>query len=169
MDYCLIREGIKTGDVILWEGRGIVPRIIALYGGYSHASLVVRLEKYEGLKDRVFLVEAVSSGLEFRLLSKRLEEYKGKAWHYAVGLTPYMQDAARTVALNKCAEGVKYDFKSVFKNVFSRVSVNASLLFCSEVVWWVWEKIDFVAPGSKAPRPGDIPKRVKGTLIEIEV
>lgn len=168
MIYQALRQDIKSGDCILWQGNGLLSRLIMLYGGYSHASLVVRLDEYDGLKDRIFLVEALPSGLELRLASKRIEEYNGCAFHFRPdGITDKQRETAACIALDACAKGIKYDFGSLIRNALARVNINVRTFFCSEFVWWVWEGIGLVERRKTAPRPGDLPRLVEGVLTSI--
>jgi hypothetical protein len=48
--------------------------------------------------------------------------------------------------------GVPYDYKSLFKNAFGRVSADARALFCSEYCFLCYGKT------GKAPTPGEMPK-----------
>ena len=163
-----IRHKIKSGHIILWKGEGLISRIIRLFSEYSHASLVVRLDRYKGLKDRVFLIEALATGLEPRLLSKRLKHYKGEAFILVPDdITDEVAEKITVLALEKCAEHVKYDFKSLVKNIFGRVSLSARQFFCSEWVWWVRVKLG-LSKNSVAPRPADLPKLIPGKIYKLE-
>ena len=149
---------MQSGDVVLWKGRGIISRLIRIWSEYSHASLVLRLKEFENLKDRRFLLEALSSGIELRLLSRRLEEYSGEAWWFPLksiyDRTGVRQEIA-TWALKQV--GIKYDFDSLFRNALGRVSADAKQYFCSEFVYLAYKQAGLVKR-QKAPRPGDIAK-----------
>ena len=154
--YSQQREEINSGDVILWKGTGLISRLIRLFGGYSHASLVIRLEEFEGLIDRRFILEALASGIGLRLLSRRIEDYFGEAWWLPL---KDEYSAARekivTWALNQV--GTPYDFGSFFKNIFGKVSADGRRYFCSEFVFLAYREAGLVQ-GKTAPRPGDIAK-----------
>ncbi|SDB03706.1 hypothetical protein SAMN05660653_00169 [Desulfonatronum thiosulfatophilum] len=179
--YKEIRPLLRTGDCVLWQSRGLVPWIIQRFTAYSHAALVVRLDEYCGLKDRIFLVEAVSKGLVLSLLSGRIPATgKGRAFIFQPRtLYGYSQDKIRSDALTATARGVGYDFKGLFANVFGRVSTDAKRYFCSEVVWRKWDMAGVLRydnltesgqaalKAGQAPRPGDLPLWVNGTAREI--
>lgn len=168
LKYKDLRSNIKTGDCILWQGESLLSRVIRYFSEYSHASLVIRLNEYEGLKDRVFLVEALSYGLKLKLLSERIRDYDGKVFHFEVPLEIDERDRIRAFSLIKCAEGIPYDYHSLFWNALGRVNMDAKRYFCSEFVWAAWRAVGFVGQVGTAPRPGDIPKWVKGKLARIE-
>jgi hypothetical protein len=108
----------------------------------------MRFAEYEGHDARRFTTEALEHGIILNLLSKRLEEYDGEVYWY-----PLMEAWDRTVIGERAMEyiGVPYDYGSLFKNAFGKVSADARELFCSEYC--------FICYGfsGKAPTPGDMP------------
>lgn len=171
MKYKDMRPRIQTGDAILWKGKGIISKLIMRWTSYSHASLVVRLREYEGLKKRVFLVEALNDGLELRLLSERMKE-AGEAFWLPVGMIVEEVLKSREHAMTECAKAVPYDYESLFKNIFGRVSNDAQKYFCSEFVWLNWiqsGRIPLDKIKLSAPRPGDLPGLIDGIPIRIEI
>lgn len=178
--YIQVRERIRTGDAILWRSHGWMPSLIRLWSDYTHSSLVVRLDEYEGLHDRVFLVEALPRGLTLTLLSKRLAETEGGAWLFQPeGLGEPQIDKLRVSALVNVALQVRYDFKGLLENMLGRVSMDARRYFCSEHVWHEWNQAGVLTPAvltdigarqhaeGKAPRPGDIPRWIRGSLMDL--
>lgn len=178
--YVRIREQIRTGDCILWKSRGLLPWLIQRRSEYSHASLVVRLDEYAGLRQRVFLVEALAHGLTLTLLSARLESTRGEAWlFHPEGLGQAEEDRLRESALLNCAKGVGYDYGGALANLFGRVSMDAQRYFCSEHVWHEWGRAGVLTfatltpRGAEsrarglAPRPGDIPRWIYGTCTQL--
>jgi hypothetical protein len=158
--YDAIRPRLATGCAVLWKGNGLLSRAIRLFSEFSHASLIVRLDAYQGLTDRVFLVEALATGLELRLLSERIKGYDGEVdIFFPRGLGQDQQNAVRDFALVQCAKAVPYAYGSLFANILGHVSEDAHKYFCSEFVWAAWLAARIVArrPDDFAPRPGDIP------------
>ncbi len=169
MKYSVARPHITTGDAILWKGNSIISRLIRFWTPYSHASLVIRLKISEGLQERVFLVEALSTGLELRLLSKRLANYNGEAYWFHINTTEKQRLSILEFALTKCASGIKYDFGSLVKNMLGRVSMDAHRYFCSEFVFHTWKQANLVTPFlTVAPRPGDLPGLLAGVITKIK-
>ena len=169
MTYEEMRPKIHTGHAIVWKGKGIISSLIMKWSPFSHASLVVRLNEYKELKRRVFLVEALAGGLEFRLLSERLKE-GGEAYWLPTDMTLKEMSKSREHALLECAKGIKYDYGSIFKNMFGRVSSDARQYFCSEFVWLNWVYAGYVRTDEKiliAPRPGDLPTNIGVEPIRI--
>lgn len=157
----------ETGDCLLWRGNGLVSRLILLWTDYSHASLVVRLAQ---CGNRPFIVEATLPEVEFRDAVKRVKEYKGKVFLFKPKwISQRMRECIVQAAMETVAQGVPYDLKSLFANILGRVNVDAHAYFCSEFVWDIYTKCGVVRGGTKAPRPGDIPRLMRGDLYEITV
>ena len=156
--YMAVRQSMKTGDCILWKSRSMIGWLIRKFSraNVNHASLVIKLEQYEGLSDRRFLLEALGSGIVLKFLSRRLTNFKGQVWWLPLrDIYNENRDAIGEWALKQV--GVKYDYHSVFKNIVGRVSAEGSKYFCSEFCFmgWITGKIRLKG---KAPRPGDISK-----------
>lgn len=161
-----IRPKILTGDVILWKGSGIISKMIMHWTPYSHGSLCVVLDKYERFANRIFLVEALSTGLEFRLLSERLKsEPNSEAYWLSASMDEAQQGRAREFALTECAKAVRYDYGSIFRNIFARVSSDANSYFCSEFIFFAWAKamLPGVSVSDPVPRPGDLAGLIGGS------
>lgn len=179
--YDEIRPSLRTGDCVLWQSRGLVPWVIQRWTDYSHAALIVLLDKYAGLTDRVFLVEAVSKGLQLTLLSQRIPAPgKGRAFIFQpCTLHGYSQNTIRADAVTATAAGIRYDYKGLIANIFGRVSMDARRYFCSELVWAKWHQAgvlrydNLTSAGqralerNRAPRPGDLPDWVRGEITEV--
>jgi hypothetical protein len=153
------RDLMQTGDCLLWSSRTLIGRLIQWFCGAeeNHASLVLRLHEYEGLRNRVFLLEALEHGIVLRLLSDRLKDYRGRVWLHR--LTPDLDPHRNKIAvwaLNQVGKG--YDYLSLFKQAISRVNADAREFFCSEYVYFAWRNIPHHGMTTeKAPRPCDIP------------
>lgn len=178
--YQQVRSRFRTGDAVLWRSRGLLPALIRLWSDYTHASLVIRLDEYAGLRCRVFLVEALSGGLTLTLLSQRLAETKGGAWLFQPnGLGEEQSSLLRASALINAARRVRYDFKGFLANMLGHVSMDARRYFCSEHVWDEWDHANVLTPDvlteegrrayqqGKAPRPGDLPRWIHGELVDL--
>jgi hypothetical protein len=171
--YPAIRPWLVTGSVILWRGDDLLGRAIRLFSAFSHASLVVR-----GLDPdhtgRVFVVEALATGLELRLLSERVRGYRGRVFAFKVpALCGEVQGRIKSYALKECGLGVPYDYAGLFKNILERVSEGCRRFFCSEFAARALEQGGIARlpayRNGEAARPGDIPVWFAGSLREIEV
>jgi ASC-1-like (ASCH) protein len=81
-DYKTFRPQMKTGDLIFFSGDLIASKLISMgtKSAFSHIGMVVRLDEI----DRVFLVEAVESGVRFAPLSKFLGGRNRKGYYGAM-------------------------------------------------------------------------------------
>jgi hypothetical protein len=146
------REQMRTGDLLLWRANSLLGVAIRHFSkaDVNHASLVMHFEQYEGGEHRRFTTEALGQGIVLNLLSRQLEQYDGKVWW--LPLKDDWESRRAMVGTNAMKYiGTPYDYKSLFRNAFGRVSADARELFCSEYC--------FLAYGltGTAPTPGDMP------------
>lgn len=163
---------MKTGDAIFWKGTtGLAKKIAQKYGGYSHVSLVVDMYLPE---DTIFLVEALPHGLELRNLEVRLREYdiyemgvqdRGMAWHYDIDCPPEARTKMREFAIRELALGVKYDYPTLLKMLWTRARVSDERYICGEFVWRAWEEGGFVKPQKYVPLADEMINYTRGKLI----
>lgn len=171
--YPAIRPWLSTGTVILWQGNDLLGRAIRMFSQFSHASLIVRDLDPENC-DRVFLVEALATGLELRLLSERIQGYNGRVFAFqAQGIIPETQARIKSFALKECGRGVPYNYEGLFANILGYVSEGCHKFFCSEFAAMALEQAGIARHpayrNGEAARPGDIPVWFGGSLREIEV
>lgn len=157
--YLTCRHILKTGDCILWQSNSIIGWLIRRFSkaNVNHASLVISLGEYGNLIDRRFLLEALGPGIVLRLLSRRLMKFSGKVWWYPLK-DEYNDNRDKIGEWALMEVGVSYDYKSLFRNIIGHVSANAKEFFCSEYCFIGWKESGISLKGTKAPRPGDIPK-----------
>ena len=77
--YSKIRSELKTGDNVLFQGRGVISWIIAIstFGPWSHMGKIIRIGS------DVFVLESTKitskvQGVQMSLLSTRVAQYKGR-------------------------------------------------------------------------------------------
>ena len=164
--YLTVRPQMKSCDCLLWESNSILGWAIRLISKkYNHAALI--LNEFEDLTNHKYILEALEHGIVLSQIGRRLEHYNGKVyWLKAKPEYDYLRKDAAIWAIQQV--GVPYDYGSLFKNLFSRVSADASKLFCSEFVYIAW-KYAYLKNGGesdngkvfnlgKAPVPADMPK-----------
>lgn len=136
--YSSIRSQIRSGDVITWEGRGIVSWLIQRRTHRSHASWCYKRHDQSG-DERRYLLEAWEGEFNQRLLSKRLAKYSGRAfWHQ---LNPELEPFRQKIEYEAFSLiGTKYDYPSLIINAICRVSVQVDLLYCSEAICHIFTK-----------------------------
>jgi len=171
-DYDAFKERMQTGCCILWQGNDLLSKAIRIFSTYSHASLVIRISEYAGIKNEVFLVEALATGLELRGLWERIQNYNGRVFIFTPAwITIDRQDKIGAFGLTECAKAVPYSYGGLLANILGRVSQHARRWFCSQFVWAAYLDCaeTCLKPTDKAPRPGDIPNWTCGNVDEIIV
>jgi len=153
--YDDLRHEMKTGDCFLWAGKSCLGWLIRKFSRakVNHASLCLRLD-IKGLKDRIYLLEAMANGIDFNLMSRRLREYNGCVyWLQLANKYDPIRNGIAAWALP--LEGTPYDYHSLFRNAVSRVNADARSFFCSEYVYMAYYRHRIV-PKTKAPTPGGL-------------
>jgi hypothetical protein len=162
--YHPVRDKMQSGDLIEWHTEGSpVSALIRLFSGqdFNHSSLVMRLpdDFRVGYEDKVIIIEAVAGGIKTSYLSHVLADHHGKAYWSPLKDSEKCDDATRKKiaqwAVHQALLHTKYDYGSIFKNIFGRVNVNASQFFCSEFYQMALSTAGIIAADMKALRPGE--------------
>lgn len=149
--YNKIRNELKTGDIVLFSGKGRISTGIKWFTSseWSHVGMVLRLLQF----DMVLLWESTTlnniddvetgiakKGVQVVSLSKRLQNYDGKA---AIRQLSKKLSPKKIKSLIEFKQEVKnrpYEkqnielLKSAFDGPFGRNREDLSSLFCSELV-----------------------------------
>ena len=152
------KANMKSGDCLLWRSSSVVGWLIRLFTSHTvnHARIVIRPHDYGHFKNRRFTIEALENGIILRLLSERLRNFNGKVWLYPLrDEYDFARELIVKWAIEK--EGTPYDYGSLFKQIFGRVSAVMKQFFCSEFCYIAWKESGIPVNEEKAPRPGDIP------------
>lgn len=157
-DYYGIRDRMRTGDLLSWDSDSLVGYMIQEFSksDVNHSGMVIRFPTFD--KHRVFIIEALEHGVVLFPLTERLMGHQGKVyWHR---LDHRFDLHRKTVAMKALSVvGTKYDYVSLFEQIFARVEVDPKRFFCSEFVFWAWKEGGVPVPEVKhAPRPGDLQK-----------
>ncbi len=175
VDYEDLRGLLKTGDIVLFSGRGFISRLIRLTtrSRFSHVGLVLKFHGY----DPVFLWEstAISNikdafsgklkyGVQITLLSERIAHYEGECAIRQLG--NYLIAPEQTAELNKLRRELKcrpYEkskkelIKSAIDNFGSENKEDLSSIFCSELVAEAYQRLGLLNEdkASNEYLPGD--------------
>lgn len=154
--YSQIRPLIKTGDMLEWKARSVVGGTIRFFTrkAVNHTSLCLDLNQYLHWQEpHKFVLEANSGGIELNLISTILQDFRGE--FYWSALKPEFDHLRKDIARWALLKiGTPYDFGSLLRNAWGRVSANARRLFCSEYYFLALKSVRLVA-GEKSPRPGE--------------
>ena len=158
--YKLHQPQMCSCDLVEWQSLTALGGAIRFFTRkkVNHSSIIIRPVEYAGLQDRRFLIEALSGGLVPRLLSARLKAFKGRVWWHALKPSKVKQKQRNRMAMWAILEtvkGTRYDYGSLFGNMFSRVNVDASRWFCSEAYTAMLQVGGLYKKGGKALRPGE--------------
>jgi len=151
------RKWMRTMDLLQWQSHSILGVLIRMKGGgANHSGAVMIFNAFK--RWRYMTGESLEGGLRANYISRRLKEYKGKVWWHRVlpEFEQYRQGAGEWLADRI---GVKYDYKSLFRNAICHVSADARELFCSEAYFLAWRdggKVPHLQKIKKAPRPNEV-------------
>jgi hypothetical protein len=149
--YESVKDQMKTGDLLQWSTNGIVGEGIRLFthSEFSHSSLVLRLQEYEGLERRRFTTEATRKGVVLNLLSNRLQGENGRVWWYPLkeDWDCKRQDIGEKALLNI---GKSYAFGNAAKFLIGKVSEDMNKMFCSQLCYVAY------GFGGVPPSPGEM-------------
>jgi len=122
--YKRIRSKMQNGDVIAFQGRNFGAKAIRVgtKSKYSHVGLVIRIKEVS--VERVFILESVTkAGVVLLPISRKLANYKGKAWWCTLNLsvvngkklTKRLQKKKKDMILKwaMLELGKQYDFKHI--------------------------------------------------------
>ena len=167
--YSLARHKIRTGDLILFKGEGLLSRLIMTFTGpRSHIGIVVRSES----PDMVLLLESttlskakdvelgsVVRGVQLVNLSERLRSYDGELYwrpiapEFQNGLVETLMEFRREFA------GVPYEEHKLdlVKTLVTQVQgvEDLSSFFCSELVAEAYQRLGFLPETDQGGRPSD--------------
>jgi hypothetical protein len=149
--YNEVKDQFKTGDLLQWKSNSLIGWAIRwkTHSNVNHSSLVIRLAEYEGLERRRYTTEALEHGTVLNFLSRRIELHDGEVWWYPlVDEWNENRQAIGERALSMI--GIPYDYGSIFKQLFGKVSADARSLFCSEYCY-----LSYGFTGT-APSPADM-------------
>ena len=161
MQYCKIRDQLKTGDMVLFSGSGFVSRIIQMYTRsiWSHVGLVVKDEWY----DMLLLWESttlskiktvygnVRQGVAIRPLSEVVANYEGNVGVRQLNHPLSDGQQVDIAELRKEFKGRDYEqskselFKSAYDFIGGRNEEDLSSLFCSELVAEAYQRVGLLS------------------------
>lgn len=166
------RYKIGTGDALQWKSFTPLGWLIRLFAkpdeskldipeyNVNHTSLAITFSEYD--QDRRYTTEALEHGIDLNMLSRRLQEYRGKVYWLPLKLKyNHCRRDIGKIALSHM--GIGYDYKALVKQIYSRVRPDKKSLYCSEHYFIAvsgglrLHGINNLNDIVKAPRPCDIP------------
>ena len=180
MKYEHLRKTLRTGDIVLFSGRGFISWIIKKVSGsqYSHVGMIVKNSQY----DVVQLYESTTlsklsgrKGVQLVSLRDRLISYKGTAT--VRQLVTEREDWMDRKLLEFMAKhrNKPYErnlwqlFCSAYDSVFGRNKEDMSSIFCSEMIaaiYKLWELLPQRMPANEYT-PADFSQ--EGTEVDLQL
>jgi hypothetical protein len=163
--YEEIRLQIKDGDVFLYRGKGIVPRMIRwlTHSTYSHAGVAA------WWNERLMVMEAVMRGVRVTPLSRNLFQHKGSVEWFTCKKEISEEDRLRMVIFAQEELGKSYarwkavlfGLKVLFKRDLGKKDElrMENKLFCSQYVARIYNAIGLDLKKNREDRfmsPGDL-------------
>jgi len=162
--YYVYRHLMDNGDLLEFASHSFVGRMIRKITkkDVNHTALLWCVDEFKNIKDRKFVMEALANGLELNLISAKLKNYKGTIYWYSLK-SEYNEYRDEVASICLLAEGrieeIKYDYVSLIRNSYKKVSVDAEkYAFCSEFAQWVLEESKILEKQDRALRPGEFDK-----------
>jgi len=159
VSYSSIRNELKTGDVVLFSGKGAFSDIIK-YGTlskWSHVGMILHISEYDFLtvweSTTLSNIKDLESGLprkgvQLVPLSDRVQKYSGDISVRKLQGADLAQNSLRKLMeLRKELRGKKYErskmelFKSAYDGPFGHNSEDLSSIFCSELVAEAYQRL----------------------------
>lgn len=143
--YSDARPDLVAGDLLCFRGKGFVNLAIRLFtrSPYSHAGLVFRYE------ERVYCLEAVSTGVRLILLSELIDRYHGGIDHYALENASERQ-RQRALSFSFTQLGKRFSMLGLFYFAlailfdFRRPKSSRPEWFCSEIIAEAYRREEFL-------------------------
>lgn len=164
--YQKVRGQIGTGALVEWHANSLLGDAIRLKTGYdvNHSSLAVILDSPYSGQRRIFVFEALGDGIDVTFLSKKLEQWDGKAYLYLLKEQyapeiPLIEERAFSYL------GVPYDYEGLTRQLIGHCKIETDKLFCSEYV----EVCLGGTPNDTAYWPGELPEKMQKWTNRIPV
>ena len=161
--YQNIRNDLKTGDLVLFAGRGLVSATIkySTFSKWSHVGMIINMPEYDFVtvwesttlsKAMDLETHAPRSGVQLVPLSARVRTYNGEiAVRQLEGLEPNHIDVNGLMELRKEVSRRPYEqsklelIKSAYDGPFGHNEEDLSSLFCSELVAEAYQRMGLLS------------------------
>lgn len=165
MKYSDVRDDLKTGDIVLFSGKGFISAGIkaASRSIWSHIGMVLDLPEYnfKALWESTTLSKIKNlgtgthmKGVQLVPLSERFKAYDGKAAVRKLNGVDFGKEAIQSLMdFRKEIAGRPYEedkielIKSAYDGPFGGNAENLSSLFCSEMVAEAYQRMGLLSEG----------------------
>lgn len=163
MKYKNIKDTLKTGDIVLFSGKGGISTGIkwVTRSKFSHIGMVLKLEEYDyltlwesttlsNIKD--ITTNTNRQGVQLVSLSERIKTYDGEISIRKLKNVDFStKDITSLMKLRKELKGKKYEqdeielLKSAYDGIFGKNIEDLSSLFCSELVAEAYQRLGLLS------------------------
>jgi uncharacterized protein YycO len=138
-----IRASMRSGDVLLFRGRGLLSWLIRKFthSDYSHAGVLYRYH------ERVYCLEAVGKGVRLAPVSRLLDHYPDGIFYCGLKATDPTREAAIDFGFQQLS--LPYDVLGLVQFALAvifcsrRPTKQAERWFCSELVAAAYQRAGF--------------------------
>lgn len=183
--YEAIRDELKTGDIVLFSGKGLISAGIkwSTSSRWSHVGMILRLPEYDfitiwestTLSSIVDLdTNSARKGVQLVPLSARVNDYDGAiAIRKLTGAAQISDNVKALMQFRREVAGRPYEkselelIKSAYDGPFGKNKEDLSSLFCSELVAEAYQRMGLVtyAKASNEYTPADFSEKNQLALI----
>ncbi len=196
MKYSEIRNSLRTGDIILFSGKGTISRTIQMFtrSKWSHVGMAIRSEEWDMLlswesttlsKLKDIQSDTARQGVQLVPLSERIRTYDGDIGIRQLGdhdtKPSYMKE--QLMKFRQEVRGRPYEqnklelIKSAYDGPFGHNEEDLSSIFCSELVAEAYQRMGFLSEhmSSNEYTPADFGRNLNlinaslSDTIEIEI
>jgi len=154
--YDKIRDSLKTGDIVLFSGKGAVSQGIKrfTFSHWSHVGMVIKSKEF----DSILVWESTTlndvtkiKGVQISPLGQRIASYRGSVSIRKLKVKRDKALLASLVQLRHKLRGRKYEeseielIKSAYDGPFGHNTEDLSSLFCSELVAEAYQQMGLLS------------------------
>ncbi len=170
--YDKIRGSLKTGDIVLFSGKGLIGLVIKKYTNslWTHVGMVIKSDEWDTLllwesttlsKLKDVESKTARQGVQSVFLSKTIEVYNGDVAirKLKVDRTPEMIDALKEFREEVRNRPYERNFIEAFKGAYEGFAgenvEDLSSLFCSELVAEAYQRLGLLKDNKKGGKPSN--------------
>ncbi len=170
--YNTIRDSLKTGDIVLFSGKGLISLVIKKFTDslWTHVGMVIKSDELDTLllwesttlsKMKDIESNTARQGVQSVFLSKRIEDYDGDVAIRKLNIdrTPKMIDGLKGFRKESKEKPYERNFIEAFKGGYEGIggenTEDLSSLFCSELVAEAYQRMGLLKDNEKGGKPSN--------------
>lgn len=176
--HYLMLQGENDCDTIVWDGNSFISNLIGWFSGagsdgMSHASLIMKQPKF----NRVLLAESnfQDRQLVYRSVTDKLIKQHGTAYWVRTRMSQEQRWKAFVLVNNMVLQKTSYDTKGLFEYAGNKLfpklikppKLHDTTAFCSAVITYVYQFVDYITAQEYAIAPEQIPNLLGIDVVRI--